>query len=79
MPALFVGSFAWVLLLTLSEGRPLAAKGLVIEEYNYLDVYTYDRWGTANLPPFDGAFLAWAVRCAAIAGTSGAYLSRLLY
>ncbi|CAI2165301.1 1535_t:CDS:10 [Funneliformis geosporum] len=28
------------------------AKGLVISDYNYLDVYPYDRWNDKNLPNF---------------------------
>ena len=31
-------------------GEWFTAKGLIIEERNYLDVYPYDKWSDATLP-----------------------------
>lgn len=33
------------------NGESFSAKGLVILEKNYLEVYTYEKWGTKILPP----------------------------
>ena len=34
------------------RGEVFTTKGLAIREYNYLDVYLYEKWSDAEIPNF---------------------------
>jgi DNA topoisomerase-3 len=53
------------------NGETFTAKGLMVEQLNYLEVYPYDRWTDKALPVFQegeeimpsGSFLPPVSRC----------------